>query len=646
MKNTVVQIVLCISLIIVGAFYLFRFVYVDTLIPTRYLPDQLLQMTGYQIEGSYFKQISDDPSFVLSGDFFKTDSLVLNFADGVKENIDVQIYYAEEGQGFSEENSVSSVIIEGAATHTIDLQNQDYVALRFDINGNFNLSNILINNIQPEISFLRLLLWISVLLVIILLFWRCKFQIIDCYHIFTKKIYRQAERIKFKIENFFLVTAIIMGCLFAVLLPPGQVPDEPAHYEMMVMEFGIPSHYYDEIYKSFGDLDFINVMKNPQRKQSVEQLNEYSTQKFSGGGEWQGISIQCIRHLPMGIGMILGIIFNCPIIYCLLLSEVFGVLFYALIGHMALKIMPFKKELLCAIMLLPMTLQQCSSVNYDAVLLPLCFLLLAIILNDIYIKEQVGWKEVSIIGVVAFCIVIIKVPYVLMLLLVLLIPKDKYNLSIARKIDVISFVNRFKWIILINVTILIAFVVYHIRDSFYVKLILSCIMDLKHFAVIMVSTIKGLGEFYVESLIAYFGWFSVKAPTMMYLMVVFVMFLCSQGKLEKQEQIVIKRKDRVIYLVVSTVIFILIMTILISHTFRLGEYNIDVPLEGIRACLEKVSIIQGVQGRYYIPIVLLLFLSLHGIFPLKKKDLLLVQVLYYPILFCWCIQILLGRYWV
>ena len=108
-------------------------------------------------------------------------------------------------------------------------------------------------------------------------------------HIFTKKIYRQAERIKFKIENFFLVTAIIMGCLFAVLLPPGQVPDEPAHYEMMVMEFGIPSHYYDEIYKSFGDLDFINVMKNPQRKQSVEQLNEYSTQKFSGGGEWQGI---------------------------------------------------------------------------------------------------------------------------------------------------------------------------------------------------------------------------------------------------------------------------------------------------------------------------------------------------------------------
>ena len=77
MKNTVVQIVLCISLIIVGAFYLFRFVYVDTLIPTRYLPDQLLQMTGYQIEGSYFKQISDDPSFVLSGDFFKTDSLVL-----------------------------------------------------------------------------------------------------------------------------------------------------------------------------------------------------------------------------------------------------------------------------------------------------------------------------------------------------------------------------------------------------------------------------------------------------------------------------------------------------------------------------------------------------------------------------------------
>ncbi len=72
------------------------------------------------------------------------------------------------------------------------------------------------------------------------------------------------------------------------------------------------------------------------------------------------LGIDAIKHFPMAVGLYMGIVLNLPIYFCLQMSELGAVLFFVIIGRIALKNMSVKKELLCAIMLLPMS---CNNVH-------------------------------------------------------------------------------------------------------------------------------------------------------------------------------------------------------------------------------------------------------------------------------------------
>lgn len=95
----------------------------------------------------------------------------------------------------------------------------------------------------------------------------------------------------------------------------------------------------------------------------------------------RGISLKCVKHLPATIGIMLGIILRLPTYWVMQLGEIFALIFYIGVCSKALLLMPVKKEIFEIIMLFPMSIQQAASINYDAVLLPLCFLLIAYILH-------------------------------------------------------------------------------------------------------------------------------------------------------------------------------------------------------------------------------------------------------------------------
>ncbi len=93
----------------------------------------------------------------------------------------------------------------------------------------------------------------------------------------------------------------------------------------------------------------------------------------------KAIHISVIKHLPATLGIILGILLGMPAYWVMQFGEIFLLIFYVYICYLSLKLMPIKKEVMALLMLFPMAIQQASSINYDAVLLPMCYLFIAYI---------------------------------------------------------------------------------------------------------------------------------------------------------------------------------------------------------------------------------------------------------------------------
>lgn len=115
------------------------------------------------------------------------------------------------------------------------------------------------------------------------------------------------------------------------------------------------------------------------------------------------------------------------------------------------------------------------------------------------------------------------------------------------------------------------------------------------------KTILQQGDFYVKSLISYFGWFEFQTPWFM--AIPYVVLLCIMFMRKEDEPGAMDFVPRVYSLALFGIVFLLIeMLLLIDHTYMGSE------------------IVLGVQGRYFIPALPLLFVFLrNNTISLKKN---------------------------
>lgn len=89
---------------------------------------------------------------------------------------------------------------------------------------------------------------------------------------------------------------------------------------------------------------------------------------------------------------------------------------------LAMKRLPFGKEVLFGTALLPMTLHLSSSFSYDAMIMGCMFYFTAVCLDLAYEKERAEWKDVAVLSLVMAAAGPCKMVYAVMMGLCLLIP--------------------------------------------------------------------------------------------------------------------------------------------------------------------------------------------------------------------------------
>ena len=623
---------------------------------TEYSSDDFTSINGYQMQNDVYMMIGDDPSIVLRGKPFDADTLKISFKSPLESDMNLQVFYHKKGDGWSEENSVISNLAKGTDETVVDIVKGKYEEIRIDLNGNFVLDYISLcghNNKSIPFWYILVVCLLNIYLVVFWLFCLIKrngiFRIVN--KIFDKaasnyisaniKVYDLGTKYSIRLEKVFIILGLMLGMTYSVLIPPGQVPDEPTHVYYMSTSLGYGDKVYSEVTEYLQNIKFYDMVWNPAVKQNKDRIKETMGIKFSAKARKivQLPSISFIRYFPANIGFVVSVSMNLPIYFCLQIAEFCSVIFYALCGYLALKRIPILKGALFTVLILPMTLQQCTSINYDVMVLSGSFYLFSYFIWCMTEKEKVGWKELSVLLMWGGILASIKPPYIFLLILFFAIHKDKVELPVGRR-DIYMYAYKYRHVI--GLAFFLAICIY-IPYSEYDNLFKAVILNIPHTIDVFANTFSTLWDHYLISLIGKFGWLiypmSNEFEIYTYILLALVA-LCSARY--KNDSAIFARILCGISIIFGGMFVFLAM---VGWTFQYVTKDVIDSFKKYQEVYSQMDCILGVQGRYFIPFIPLLMYSMHGIMKFSRREHILTIITAYTVWIVWPLLSIASMFW-
>lgn len=254
----------------------------------------------------------------------------------------------------------------------------------------------------------------------------------------------------------FTISVSLWGLLFLFIFPPLSVPDETYHYQaayqlsdvLMLLGSGtgsqlpmrgedieflrnesfasgiITANSYNEIVQGILDT---NVQQEASVLQSRNEnvLNKLSESPFQA-------------RLAPAIGITLGRILGLNGVLTFYCGRICSLTLFVVLTHFALKALPIGRTIMATVVFLPMTLHLAASYSYDSFILGTSFLLTALILDAIFSKRAISWRNVAIIAVLSALLAPCKVIYSFIIFLFPFVKpnrfKSKRDCTIARMV--------------------------------------------------------------------------------------------------------------------------------------------------------------------------------------------------------------------
>lgn len=254
-----------------------------------------------------------------------------------------------------------------------------------------------------------------------------------------------------KPERSFFITGLFLGVLFMAVMPGLSAPDEVCHYisayRLSNRLMGKPE--LDDIRKHIQvraddyALEDLNVYRDGRTSENYRILGrtvEESTYKTIA--EWdafyphaegtvnsnqQDVTTTPVAYLPQAAGISLARVLKLGPLWLLFFGKFLNLLVYLLLTSAAIRKIPAGKELIYGTGLLPMTLSLSSSMSYDTMILGTAFLLTAWFLSLACEPKKVTAADMAVLCVLIAAMGPCKMVYSLLLFLFFLIPADRFR---------------------------------------------------------------------------------------------------------------------------------------------------------------------------------------------------------------------------
>ena len=396
------------------------------------------------------------------------------------------------------------------------------------------------------------------------------------------------------IQKLFLVLGLIVGIIYVFALPVGRAPDEGAHfariYEItnghLVSDISEDGHDWGSIEaENIGIVhDFSN--NNVQYHEIVKHLTDYpdeSTQTFNitSAGNYNAI-----EYAPHVIGMGLGKILHLPFLITAYLAKLFHLVTCIVILYFCIKYIPFLKKFIFFIAFLPITMQAMSSLSADGFITVIAIALTSFVLYSTYtLKSPFTKKHYLLILALCFVLSLSKVVYAFLCLLLFAIPKERFKGSKNKIITIfliggICAIALFSWLI-------ISALPNSLVDPTNHDILFS--NPFKYLAILLHSISTNLPLYLNGTLGGFLEWFNISlSPLYIYTSFIIFILLCNKT----HDTYTVSRILRILSVVIFTIITLATFTAMFANWTKPGEVLID-----------------GVQGRYFLPILMLIPLA-------------------------------------
>lgn len=386
-----------------------------------------------------------------------------------------------------------------------------------------------------------------------------------------------------------LLYLLIFGLMIAFTSPLFVGPDEAEHFarsDLTSQGVLFPQYVPNEGY--YMNNYFWDMFNNGGSTIFNANLTHWDI--WDGQGFFESVFSQNLfyAYIAQAIGILLAKIFDLPVIWTLWLGRAFNLIFYSLIVYLSIKNIPkFKYELLF-MACLPLAVFQAASMSADGFIFAMAILNFTYFIRLYESEKSLDSKDLLIFFASGLLIGLLKIPYIFLLLLIFIIPKDKFKsknsclmLSLISLLFIaIAMIYSLKYSSheLLNSGRALFMAQNNITTSGQINYILNYPLNTA------LTFIKSIGSSIYTIFIVGLNFYHGKSVNGFILfnslifIIFFVLSLFSRSKFNKKERL---------YL------FILFLVIYVS--FFLTQYLSWTPVGS--------NVIEGIQARYFIPIL-------------------------------------------
>lgn len=467
------------------------------------------------------------------------------------------------------------------------------------------------------------------------------------------------------IEKTYFFTVLLFGLVYVFVLPPLSAPDEVSHYisayQLSNTLLGTRSKVEDghvlirsedlaieDVKKDYrlqesevgGKVVFVKTntespsvvisqtLENDDYMYIYENLSYLDDGKDDlGVSSFPPVRTTAIAYLAPAIGISLARVLGLGSMYLLFFGRIANLLLYVILMTLALKKLPLFKEIYFGVSLLPMSLHLAASYSYDAFIFAMYALVIAHILYLRFRADRVTVFDLVVITLLFAIVAPCKMIYAPLALLAFLVPKQKFG---SNKFYLISILvvamSIIASIMLTNFLLITEHVVGSTNLAWAGEESVSLGFMLHNPVRILrmiYNTLIYQLDFYHFSMIGqYLGNLDEILNISYFAVIVFTLCLIALGMAKQDEEIRLVAVEK--WLIVA----VLVLTVGLTELSMLLAWT---PISS--------TMIQGVQGRYFLPALplMLMLLKQKGfVFTMQKNRMALIVM-------CWMNAFVLMR---
>lgn len=413
-----------------------------------------------------------------------------------------------------------------------------------------------------------------------------------------------------KPENAFIILGTVFGLLFVFVTPPALVGDEPNHFfrAYQISEGNIIGEKRGDLSGGWIPKSVLYTNRKLVGDIEMNQDVKFDTNLFSEFISFplndedkvferfpNTVIYTPIPYIPQVAGILVGKIFNASPLLMIYLSRICNLLFFLFLAFFAIKKTPVHKWVFCLLCLTPTNVFQVASASVDAFTYGICFLAIAYFL--FYALEEVRLNNADILKlfILSLLAVLSKNAYIFLPALFLIIPRRKFSstrnylLAFAALLAV-CVGSLALWSYLIKPI----YLPYRIDTQMFpeeqAKFIIS-----KPFNFIKMAAFDYISnsKYYFKTFFGQLTWFDLYVPISLSIFVAFV--TTGTALLDKNKKLIVPDSFKVIFAFIAAATAFLISALL---------YITWTPLQS--------GGIEGIQGRYFIPVAPLIFLLFYN----------------------------------